>query len=380
MKQAFTIIFRYILNLLYQLACKWIKEEDTVIIAGHGAKYLVGNNAYLFHYLEDIRPSFDYFFYTKNKTIFRSLRNEHPGKILYAYSLKTFIIFLKARVLIVSTGPEDFFPYFLQSRKKIINIWHGTPIKNIGFLISEANPKMLTKFSRAIDFFCVSSEFEGDIIKKAFHLSPKKILLSGQPKNDFIFQNHSCFLKSFPFLQKKVILYAPTFRETGMKQRMLKELIPLQQLQKMLEKQDAYFLYRNHINTTEQQSIEGFSRIISASPTIFSDSQPLLYFTDLLITDYSGIYFDFLLLNRPIIFYNWDYEAYQNKRNFLYSYNENTPGPKIQTPELLFNTMEEYLQQPEKDAAWREKIKNKFHTFTDGKACERIYGKITEML
>jgi len=147
-----------------------------------------------------------------------------------------------------------------------------------------------------------------------------------------------------------------------------------------LEKYDACFLYRNHINTTEQQIIEDLDRIIPASFTGFPDAQPLLYHTDILITDYSGIYFDFLLLNRPVIFYTYDYATYREKRDFLFPFERNTPGSKVQTPELLINAIGDYLLDPKKDAARREEIKNKFHTFTDGRACERINKNIMDML
>jgi len=380
MAKIFINFFRYILEKLCQLSCYVLKEEKSVLIAGHGAKYLTGNNAYLFRYFESAQPDFNYYFYTKNKTVYNELRVKYPKKVLYAYRWKAFIKFIRSGVLIVSTGPDDFFPYPLAKKKKIINIWHGTPIKKIGFLISGADQRPLILFSKAIDYFCVSSGFEGEVIKNAFHLSQKKLLLTGQPKNDFIRQNHSEFLKAHSYLNKKVILYAPTFRDVGMKQKTLNELFPLSQLQEILEKYDACFLYRNHINTTEQQIIEDLDRIIPASFAGFPDAQPLLYHTDILITDYSGIYFDFLLLNRPVIFYTYDYATYREKRDFLFPFERNTPGPKVQTPEFLINAIEDYLLDPKKDSARREEIKNKFHTFTDGRACERINKIIMGML
>jgi len=380
MAKIFINFFRYILEKLCQLSCYVLKEEKSVLIAGHGAKYLTGNNAYLFRYFESAQPDFNYYFYTKNKTVYNELRVKYSEKVLYAYRWKAFIKFIRSGVLIVSTGPDDFFPYPLAKKKKIINIWHGTPIKNIGFLISGADQRPLILFSKAINYFCVSSGFEGEVIKNAFHLSQKKLLLTGQPKNDFIRQNHSEFLKAHSYLNKKVILYAPTFRDVGMKQKTLNELFPLSQLQEILEKYDACFLYRNHINTTEQQIIEDLDRIIPASFAGFPDAQPLLYHTDILITDYSGIYFDFLLLNRPVIFYTYDYATYREKRDFLFPFERNTPGPKVQTPEFLINAIEDYLLDPKKDSARREEIKNKFHTFTDGRACERINKIIMGML
>ncbi len=380
MKAIVATIFQAILKVFYPLLSLWLKNDNTVIIAGHSAKFMNGNNYYFFHYLETHSTAFPFFFYTKNKRAFRELEQKYPGRILYAYRWQTFLQFVKARVLIVSTGYHDFFPFFLPNDKKVINLWHGIPIKKIGINTTGVNNRDILAFSKSIDYFCVSSKFEGELMKQAFVLPSYKIFVSGQPKNDFIRHDFSALPRVFPFLNKKVILYAPTFRDEGMEKKSLTELLKPEKLQRLLEKEDTFFLYRSHINVTEQGFLQGFDRIISASPVEFPDAQPLLYYTDLLITDYSGIYFDFLLLNRPIIFYNYDEAEYKKKRDFLYDYKENTPGPKVQTPETLHEAIMYYLKNPQKDAPTREKVKNKFHTFTDGKACDRIYRKITELM
>ena len=139
-------------------------------------------------------------------------------------------------------------------------------------------------------------------------------------------------------------------------------------------------MYRNHINTTDLSELKGFNRIIYASSEQFPDTQVLLYYTNILITDYSGIYFDFLLLKRPIIFYDYDFEEYNRVRGFLFDYYEHTPGPKVKTQEELLKAIERYLENPSLDKEKRELLKNKFHKYTDGKASERVYNKIKELL
>jgi CDP-glycerol glycerophosphotransferase (TagB/SpsB family) len=148
----------------------------------------------------------------------------------------------------------------------------------------------------------------------------------------------------------------------------------------LLEKYDAYFLYRSHFNTEEQNAVSDYKRIISASAREFLNPQPLLFYSDILITDYSSIYFDFLLMDRPMIFYNYDYDDYKDKRDFLFSYEDNTPGPKVQTQGELLVAIEKYLNNPELDSEIRTKIKNRFHKYPDGKACERTYKLIKELM
>ncbi len=380
MKEAFARLLRFFIQIFYHLTSPFVPQKNSVILAGHGAKYFNGNIQYLFEYLESSSPGFLYFFYTKNKTVYKELCKKYQGKILYAYHPRTFFRFLQAKILLIATGMDDFFPYHIPRNKKVINLWHGIPIKNIGYFIPGVDTSTFRDFPKVLDAFCVSSQFDGKIMQKAFRINKKTVFISGLPKNDFIRMDHSLFLRQNPIFTKKVILYAPTFRDDEKTPKSLDELFPLNQLQKLLEKQDAHFYIRHHLNSAENDILLDFDRIHSASSALFPDPQPLLYFTDILITDYSGIYFDFLLLDRPIIFYNYDFETYRKKRGFLYDYEENTPGPKIQKKENLLPAIEHYLQHPEKDKAHRLSVRNKFHQFTDGKACERIFQKITELM
>ena len=158
------------------------------------------------------------------------------------------------------------------------------------------------------------------------------------------------------------------------------KLFPIDRLNALLEKYDAYFLYRSHFNTDESKAIDGYERIKSASSREFLDPQPLLYYSDIMITDYSGIYFDYLLMDRPIIFYNYDIESYKTHRGLIMNYEDNTPGPKVNNQSDLLNAIEEYLINPDKDKEFREEIKKKFHKYEDGKACERTYELIKSLM
>jgi CDP-glycerol glycerophosphotransferase len=365
--------------MIYKIIRPFFKEEY-LIIAGFKARYLTGNNQYLFSYLENNEPNFKYFFYTKDKEVYRMLNSIYKGKILYTYHLSTFIKILKSKVIIITSGYDDLSPYPLIKSKSVINIWHGIPIKKVGFPAEKSAVKQFVKFTNTLDYFSVSADFDGEIIKSAFRISNDKVFISGLCKNDFINISQKDIITNNLYLQKKVIIYAPTFRDVGMKILRFDKLFPIDKLNALLEKYDAYFLYRSHFNTEESKAVEGYDRIKSASSREFLDPQPLLFHSDIMITDYSGIYFDYLLINKPIIFYNYDYEEYTKKRDFLYSYEENTPGPKVQTQYDLMEAIETYLLYPEKDAEFRERIKNRFHKYPEGGACERTYKLIKDLM
>ena len=117
-------------------------------------------------------------------------------------------------------------------------------------------------------------------------------------------------------------------------------LLPLDlpYLEEFCSKNNLIFILKLHPFVMQFQEnfapTEGFTNILFHDAV--SDIYPLLKYTDLLITDYSSIYFDFLLLDRPIIFFNYDYDEYSsNMGGFVYDYCENAPGLQVNTQDHM---------------------------------------------
>jgi CDP-glycerol glycerophosphotransferase len=382
MKKKILSVYHFFFKCLYFFFRLFNFKEKDVVIAGYKARYLIGNNLFLFNYLYNENPTdFNFYFYTKDKNVYKDLKRKYPGKIIYSYQLRTLLILLRAKVLVLISGYDDLSPYPLISKKTIINMWHGIPMKNIGYPSTKNVNKYFKLFADSIDYYTVSSAFDKEIIKNAFKLEDKSVVITGLQNNDFIKINQEEILTEKPYLNKKtIILYAPTFRENEMISKNLSDLVPLSELNILLEKYDALFLYRSHFNTQDTEMLTKYNRIKDASNNEFPNAQSLLYFTDILITDYSGIFFDFLLMDKPIVFYNYDFTDYKKHRGFIMDYEENTPGKKVQTQTELLHAIENYLVNPDLDSEFRIKIKNRFHKYTDGKACERTYQLIKTLI
>ena len=98
---------------------------------------------------------------------------------------------------------------------------------------------------------------------------------------------------------------------------------------------------------------------------------------DLLITDYSSIYFDYLLSDNPIIFAPFDYDHFiGNQREFYYDYDEVTPGPKCKNWDEVLEWIVKFKDNSMLYSAERKNIKDKFHKYQDGNSCKRVYEKI----
>jgi len=107
------------------------------------------------------------------------------------------------------------------------------------------------------------------------------------------------------------------------------------------------------------------------------DIQHMLLDCDILLTDYSSVYFDFLLLDRPIIYLPYDFEEYKNARGFLYDDFDNiTCGDKVFTQKEFIESIKNNIENPAKDHKLRAAVTQRFHQYNDGQARERLFNFI----
>lgn len=221
----------------------------------------------------------------------------------------------------------------------------------------------------------VSSESIVDNYAEAFGISRDKIHSIGIPRSDMFFDENKKnqakeeLYTRYPTLKnKRVILFAPTFRGNGKKSAYYPvEWFNVQEIYKSLNENDI-LLIRNHpfikekINLTKEQS----SKIIDV--TDYDDTNKLLIITDVLITDYSSIIFEYALLKRPIIFYTPDLEEYKESRDFYYDFDEYTYGICCKNTEELI----EAIQKPIVNTEKLNKFNEKFLNMCDGNATKRF--------
>lgn len=217
-----------------------------------------------------------------------------------------------------------------------IQLWHANgAIKQFG-LLDPSNARRakraMERFQLVYDHFtqvAVSSEKMADIFAQCFGLDKHRMLRYGVPRTDYFFdraeQDASLEIlrETFPVIRdKKVILYAPTFRD----QELDAPAIALD-MEKMYEhfRHEYVIFLRLHpaVNHTYENKYPGFVYNVSNG---FSVNE-LLTAADLLITDYSSIPFEYALLQRPMIFFAYDLEAYSVSRGFTENYEDLVPGP-----------------------------------------------------
>lgn len=285
--------------------------------------------------------------------------------------------------------------YRYSGGSKIVQLLHGKGVKKLGYKKvhpSYSNPikqliaRLITpQLFLSFDYVFVPSDFVVKILPKSWKTNKTKFSIAGYPRNDIFFGEIkgadigvSLNLKDkLKQLREegiqKFILYMPTFRRGSLRFE-LEKIIDISQLNLLMKEEKAHFFVKLHPKFGEQDT----KSVKSPNITFIeeSDIHSLLKKFDLLITDYSSIFVDFLLLQKPIIFFPHDLKEYAKKEGFIFDYEEYTPGPKAFNQRELLETIKKTLQGEDKFKEKRGKIKNLYYQYFDGKASERIVNTI----
>lgn len=274
-----------------------------------------------------------------------------------------------------------------------LQCWHGTPLKRLGCdlehfenamnTVSEITKRYEIETSK-FSYFLSPSAFASEKFSSAWNmkkLGKEDIILEvGYPRNDFLInhrQEDAEQIKNAMNLpkDKKVILYAPTYRDnqySGKQGYVYKNEIDFDLLKKELS--DEYIiLFRAHYfvaNSFDFDKYEGFVYNVSG----YDDISELYVISDMLITDYSSVFFDYANLKRPIIFYMYDLEEYRDELRGFYFGIEELPGNIIKTEDELINE----IKKSEKftfDEKYK-KFNDKFNYLDDGNATKRVVAEV----
>ena len=263
------------------------------------------------------------------------------GRVVKTDSLKYYITALKARCWITNSRVERGLN-FKGRNTFYFNTWHGTPIKKMGNDISVSNKSFISKDKWNVDVMTSQSKYEADIFSRVFNIDRERFLLCGLPRNDSLANSTEASKQAMRKkvglpLDKKIILYAPTFREYERDKKYNVILAPPIDFDKWKKKiGDEYVvLFRAHYEVAKVLNVEagdGFIFNVSDYPVL----NDLMIASDMLISDYSSIYFDYSILDRPMICYAYDYEKYVDKRGLYFDIRKELLGGAITEDELLY--------------------------------------------
>lgn len=280
---------------------------------------------------------------------------------------------------------DNFFPIAFMNFKDdtiVTQLWHapGAFKKFGGSVSSEDDRQMLLKISKNTDFLIISSKNIEEYYSEAFQMPKEKIKPLGLPRSDYYFENHNIEDLKSKFFEKygmdsnkKIILYAPTFRDEE-KYNNVFNYLDLDEFNESLD--DEYVLaLRLHpkIKDFYSGNISSKGKYIDCSD--YASEQELMLISDILITDYSSIMIEFSMLNKPVVFFTYDFDSYlKNERGFYFDFMSTVPGPVVCDSNRLIDVI---LNSEFDETKMSEFVKTQFDEI-DGKSSERVVDFLLE--
>ena len=361
------------------IGCNVVKKKNIILLA-NGLKTYDGNTKYIYEYLKNNKnyvKNFEYYWVTSNIKEYRRLK-EVENNVIFSYSIEGLIKIIQSKIYIVTIGINDIIDGLYNSKKSIIiQTWHGIPIKTLGLLANKYYSKndINKQINRCFPenaYVLSSSSYIESIFSKCFKVAPEKFLKFGYPRNDIFIDVNNIYNKKKLLgddIEKKILLYCPTWRENSQFILFPFDDGNLSEFNEYLKESNQMLFIKLH----PLHEKEGFINQRLSNIKIFDnnrsiDTQELLQITDVLITDYSSIYFDFILMDKPVIFIPYDLEQYRKSRDFLYDYEKNTPGPKIESYETLKKVLDKLNKEYYKKERDAMNIKfNRYNAFNSSK-------------
>lgn len=344
--------------------------------AYHGQS-MTGNPYAVFTYLLN-HPQYQHFQHVwamvDEHTVPISIRS-HPRVTIVKYQSRNYARCLAtAKYLINDTS----FPYYFHKRKEQIyaNIWHGTPLKTMGMDIKHrgfADHKNIQRNFLFTDYFVSPNKYTYEKLLKSHDvhtLFNGHILDTGYPRVDLMFQaNQEDIRRRLSITgNKRIILYAPTWRGTlGEEENQSKKI--LEDVKKIQENcQDEVVLLKAHYYAEKFFEDQGLGHFIVPN-TI--DTNEVLSIVDILITDYSSIFFEFLPTKKPVVFYAYDEADYQSERG-TYLPMDKLPGPLCHTIDEVIHSVRHIDEVSGCYQKIYEQFLEEFCYHDDGEATERF--------
>ncbi len=385
-----TKLYQFTQEIGYSLVIKTISklfsnkvDANLILLSAYGGKAFIDNTKYIFQYLVK-NTEYKVMWITNSRNLLEELKAK-GYQVVYKFDLNTIKLLRKAKFIFSTHGVFDVLPIDFSPNTIFVCTWHGVQNKRNSSAHGPIKYGKLAKYLKLkivnenfIDYFVTPSGTKKDkkLIVNYFQISPKKILTTGYPRNDILFSKDlelkTQIRKKYKIAKnfKRILLYAPTFRDNSFTAKLPFNQEELIELNDVLKSSNSILIMKAHMF---EQIIEfkNYSNIKKASKN--TDIQELLCITDILITDYSSVYCDFLLLNKPILLFTYDFEEFMKKgRGFYYDFKQIAPGPLLFTGKELIKAIKN-VHNIEKDFEERRlKTRRLYHKNIDGNSTERL--------
>ena len=304
-------------------------------------------------------------------------------------------VFKQVGVVIMNQGFVDFssqgFNFFRGAIT--VNLWHGVAWKKIGHdkvkksgIIHVLYERIFDYFEKADKYVSLSSAYS-DVLRTAFHAKDDEIIKAGYPRNSLFYSSN--WLKTnrdnlIAYLNKtagikvsdhtKIILYMPTFRDNPSQMKSLEQLEDDSSFLRWMVDKDIIIIQKAHFVSQQRNEFKSYrdtNRVLTLNDLLPYEA---LGAADILITDYSSCFFDYLILDRPIIHFIYDYENYKTADRGVYYDKEDVVCGDTPTDFAgLKDSIIKNVDLPSTNSALRKKMRRRYIEYESSDACNIIF-------
>lgn len=386
---------------LYWFSFLFPRNKKIWLFGSTFGRRFADNPRYFYLYINQQCKDIRAIWISHDKEIIKFLQ-KNGYEAYYYHSLKGIWFALRGKVYLFDNYSKDI--NFWQSGGAVkINMWHGIPLKKIqadNIFDTIRHPKNAWEkwkaFPRRLSdekpshYVLTTSEFMKPIFESAFQT--KHVLTTGYPRVDgFAFdeiknlytQAEETAIEKINCLKKadkesKIVYYMPTFRDSETE---FFDVMDLEGFERFLKEKHLIFCTKLHPKSKlrkQFEAMEGGNLV-----NIDADTDPYVFIpmSDVLVTDYSSIYFDYLFAEKPIVFFNYDLETYlKDSREMYFDYNEFTPGVKAANQEELEEALCKILDGEDNCREERLVLQKKIFDVTEKSICKQLARDIRSSL
>jgi CDP-glycerol glycerophosphotransferase len=364
------------------------KDKNLVMFESFLGKQYSCNPRAIYEYLKENHPQYKMYWSIDP----RYIHNFADKDIQYIkrFSVKWLFLMARAHYWVINSRMPLWIPK--PRNTKYLQTWHGTPLKKLAMDIDEVHmpgtstekyKRNFYKESRNWDYLISPNAYSTEIFKSAF-MFDKEMIESGYPRNDYLhLSNNEETIRNFKEkyllpVNKKIVIYAPTWRDDQFYGKGRYKFDLDLDLALMREKlgEDYVVILRMHYLVSENFDLgphEGFAYDFSNH----EDIRELYMISDILITDYSSVFFDYANLGRPIIFYVYDIDKYRDSlRGFYFDLEQDAPGPLVKTTDKVIESIKEIESENFVVPENFQRFYEKFCYLESGQSAKRVVERV----
>ncbi|USZ67816.1 CDP-glycerol glycerophosphotransferase family protein [Halorussus salilacus] len=329
----------------------WTRDDSLWAFGARAGGAFADNAKYLYLHVATERPDVRPVWLSKDREVVAELQSA-GYEAYHCYSLRGLALNLRAGVVFLTHGHRDLAMPCCAGALNVM-LWHGLPLKRVSWDAGFADEPAAVRAAHAhmageFDLLTVPGPQTGPF-ESGLRIDRDRMVETGYPRNDALFDavpgeqlgTDADALARVRDLagDRPVVCYLPTFREWD--PGVVAENVDFAALEDFLADRDAYLAVKTHPNERLDLSALDLDRVVELPEA--TDAYPLLRRADALVTDYSSVYFDYLLLDRPVAFYAFDLDRYRAERGFYFEYDDVTPGPVARDFEGLLDALDRTL-------------------------------------